>query len=181
MHRLQTSYAGYFNRVHEHTGALFGTRFKSEPVETDEYLMTVVRYIHENPVKAHIAEGLRYPWSSFREYEGNPLHINPDFVLDVFGGRRQLLAFHDLEHDEGKCMDYLEPQEKWLSDDCALAIAEDELGKDVLLTVKGMSREKRNAAIVALRKRGLGVRQIQRLTGVSLGGISRAVTTIELT
>jgi len=43
MHRLQTSYAGYFNRVYGHVGAVFEGRFKSEPVETDEYLMTVVR------------------------------------------------------------------------------------------------------------------------------------------
>ena len=42
MHRLQTSYAGYFNRVHEHSGALFGSRFLSEPVDSDEYLLTVV-------------------------------------------------------------------------------------------------------------------------------------------
>ena len=31
---------------------LFQDRYKSEKVENDEYLMTVIRYIHQNPVKA---------------------------------------------------------------------------------------------------------------------------------
>ena len=33
-------------------GHLFQDRFKSEPVENDAYFLTVLRYIHQNPVKA---------------------------------------------------------------------------------------------------------------------------------
>lgn len=76
MHRIQTSYAGYFNRVHGRVGQLFGSRFKSEPVEDDEYLMKLVRYIHENPVKADLPQGLRYPWSSYSEYVRSERYID---------------------------------------------------------------------------------------------------------
>lgn len=34
------------------TGHLFQGRYRSECVENDEYLLTVIRYIHNNPVKA---------------------------------------------------------------------------------------------------------------------------------
>lgn len=45
---------------------LFQNRFNSEAVEDDLYLMTVVRYIHCNPIKAGIASCLEeYPWSGY--------------------------------------------------------------------------------------------------------------------
>ncbi len=40
-------------------GNLFQDRFKSEPVESDAYLLTVLRYIHLNPVKAGMVKEVR--------------------------------------------------------------------------------------------------------------------------
>lgn len=173
MHRLQTTYAGYFNRVHDHTGALFGSRFRSEAVETDEYLMQLVRYIHENPVKGHITRSLDYKWSSFREYKDKPRRVDTSLALGVFGGWRQMIAFHNVAHEEDSCMDYDTSPDSRLSDIHALEVAESVLGKDGVLTVGGMCREERNAALVRLRESGLGIRQIQRLTGVSKSVVSR--------
>jgi len=48
------SYAKYYNWKYITTGHLFQDRFKSENVETTSYFLTVVRYIHQNPVKAGI-------------------------------------------------------------------------------------------------------------------------------
>ena len=173
MHRLQTSYAGYFNRVHEHTGLLFGSRFRSETVDTDAYFMVLIRYVHENPVKARMPQGLNYRWSSYGEYKDIARNIDPEIALSVFGGKRQLLAFHQVEHGKDDCMDYNESLQTSLSDEQALLEAQDVLGGEGVLAVKGMDRAERNAAIVRLRERGLGVRQIQRLTGVPRSVISR--------
>ncbi|WP_051254978.1 transposase [Pontibacillus marinus] len=52
MKRLGISYASYYNWTYRTNGHLFQDRFKSEVVESDSYLATVVRYIHMNPVKA---------------------------------------------------------------------------------------------------------------------------------
>ena len=52
--RIGVSYANYFNKRHERVGHLFQDRFRSENVETDEYYMTALRYILQNPVKAGI-------------------------------------------------------------------------------------------------------------------------------
>ena len=48
--RIGVSYVGYFNRKYKRTGHLFQDRFKSEPIDTDAYLLMALRYIHRNPV-----------------------------------------------------------------------------------------------------------------------------------
>lgn len=173
MHRLQTGYAGYFNRVHHRDGALFGGRFRSEPVDTNEYLMTVIRYIHENPIKAAVG-GLGYRWSSYREYCCDATYVNPEFVLGVFGGVEQFCSFHAAEHDDEKCLDMVELPRRGVSDEEARAIADDLLGQGVAASLDGKGRAERDQGLAVLKGAGLSVRQIQRLTGIALGTISRA-------
>ena len=48
---------------------LFRERFKSEPVNDIAYFITLLRYIHQNPVKAGmVAEVKDYEFSSWDEY-----------------------------------------------------------------------------------------------------------------
>ena len=174
MHALLTDYAGYFNRVHGRTGPLFEGRFKSEPVESDEYLMTVVRYIHRNPVKAKMTDGPSYPWSSYDEYcDGKDGWVQTGFVLGVFGSKTEFLKFHGEDEDDS-CLEVPDLDRRRLPDEEALHIAEEVLGNGIVGHIKAMPRNERNAALAALKESGLSVRQIQRLTGISLGTISNA-------
>ncbi|WP_236905052.1 transposase [Clostridium formicaceticum] len=52
MKRIGVSYVWYYNWKYKTTGHLFQDRFKSEKVEKDDYLLTVIRYIHQNPFPA---------------------------------------------------------------------------------------------------------------------------------
>ena len=54
MRRLLTGYAQQFNRRHARHGYLFQNRYKSILVETEPYLLELVRYIHLNPLRAGI-------------------------------------------------------------------------------------------------------------------------------
>jgi putative transposase len=67
MRRLLAGYAVTFNRRHRRAGHLFQNRFKSVLVEEDPYLLELVRYIHLNPVRAHLVASVqaleRYPWT----------------------------------------------------------------------------------------------------------------------
>ena len=66
-------------------GHLFQYRFKSEEVETDKYFLTVLRYIHQNPLKARITPKLNtYNWSSYNEYIKRPVICNTAFALSLF-------------------------------------------------------------------------------------------------
>ena len=50
--RLGASYAYYYNWKYQLQGHLFQDRFRSEPINDDAYVMDVLRYICQNPVKA---------------------------------------------------------------------------------------------------------------------------------
>ena len=62
---ISIAYAQYFNLKYERSGHLFQDRFKSEPVNDMGYFITLLRYIHQNPIAAGIAASVSgYTWSS---------------------------------------------------------------------------------------------------------------------
>ena len=65
MKRIGVSFVAFYNWKYNTTGHLFQDRFKSENVEDDEYLVTVIRYIHQNPVNAGLTgKPSEWKWSS---------------------------------------------------------------------------------------------------------------------
>jgi REP element-mobilizing transposase RayT len=54
MKRIGTSYVYYFNKKYRRTGHVFQDRFRSENVKDDSYLLSVIRYVHQNPIKPGI-------------------------------------------------------------------------------------------------------------------------------
>src|SRR5215510_11894108 len=90
MQGLQQSYTQWFNRVHGKVGHLFQGRYKAIVCDRDEYLTTLVRYIHLNPVRAGLVEQPdAYPYSGHRAYlAGEAMGpIDSDPVLGMLGGR----------------------------------------------------------------------------------------------
>lgn len=70
--KIASSFVLWYNRKYKRVGYLFQDRFKSEPVETENYFYTVIRYIHQNPVKAEIClTPGEYKYSSYSEYFSN--------------------------------------------------------------------------------------------------------------
>ncbi len=88
---LQSSYTQWFNRRHGRVGHLFQGRYKAFLVQEDPYLLGLVRYIHENPVRARLAsKASDYDWSSDRYYRRGrgPAWLDTDEVLAMLGRRR---------------------------------------------------------------------------------------------
>ena len=82
--RIASSYVYYYNRKYLRDGHLFKERFRSEPVNDMAYFTTLLRYIHQNPVKAGIVEHVKdYEYSSWGEYDGT---VEPLFQLNRTGG-----------------------------------------------------------------------------------------------
>lgn len=70
MKRIASSYVYYYNHKYDRVGHLFQERFKSQPVENWEYFLTLLRYIHQNPLKPYLVKKLiNYPWCSWKEYD----------------------------------------------------------------------------------------------------------------
>jgi putative transposase len=66
---INQRYTMYFNRRYQTVGHLFQGRYKAILCDKDEYLLTLVRYLHYNPVRAKVTQvPEEYPWSSAQHY-----------------------------------------------------------------------------------------------------------------
>jgi putative transposase len=74
MQSIGRRYVQYFNHVYGRTGTLWEGRYKSTLIDSERYLLTCMRYIEMNPVRAEmVAHPGDYPWSSYRaNAQGNP-------------------------------------------------------------------------------------------------------------
>jgi len=93
-------YAYYFNRTYQRSGALWQDRYKSSPVDTENYLLACYRYIELNPVRANIVrQPENYIYSS---YHANALEkpdklVTPHPVfLAFFNSKQKRKAYIEL-------------------------------------------------------------------------------------
>jgi putative transposase len=67
MQWLLTSHGGRYHKHYGGSGLIWQGRFKSFPVQRDEHLMTVLRYLRQNPVRAGSSSTVQeWLWSSVR-------------------------------------------------------------------------------------------------------------------
>ena len=103
MRRLLTGYAMYFNRRHRRYGHLFQNRYKSILCQEDPYFQELVRYIHLNPLRANLVNGIgaldKYPYSGHSALMGIVKNEwqDTEYVLVWFGkGIKQARSrYHD--------------------------------------------------------------------------------------
>ena len=171
--RIGVRYAMWYNRKYQRVGHLFQDRYKSIPVENDAYLLSVVRYIHNNPVKAGICPADQYRWSSWKAYTGSASLVRTDLVLGLAGGLDGFRAFSLLDDADG--VEHLEVMDRRrVSDTKAQMIIRDKLHLESGTRIQDLDRAGRDAALKKLKAEGLSVRQIERLTGINRGVIQNA-------
>ena len=77
MQSIGRRYVQYINKEYRRTGTLWESRHKASMVDQDNYLLTCMRYIELNPVRANIVgHPGDYRWSSYRcnaNYEDNKI------------------------------------------------------------------------------------------------------------
>ena len=83
-------YVQYFNYTYRRSGTLWEGRYRATVVDSEHYLLSVMRYIELNPIRAGMTAHPRdYPWCSHRRYaygEGGPnlsWLIEPDQYLHL--------------------------------------------------------------------------------------------------
>ncbi len=88
MKGIHSGFAGWLNRKKGRKGAVFSERYKSILVEEEPYLIELVRYVHNNPVRARVTKTAKQSrWSSHRHYLGmheSPEWLNSGYVLSMF-------------------------------------------------------------------------------------------------
>lgn len=83
-HRVMSRYSRWQNKRLGRSGHLFERRHRSILVETDDQLLRLLRYIHNNPLRAGLAtECSAYRWSSHRAYLGEPCDVQVHTALGL--------------------------------------------------------------------------------------------------
>ena len=94
MRHLDGVYTQRYNKSMQKDGPLFRGRYKACLIDSDEYLLEVSRYVHLNPVRAHLVKKPEsYLWSSYASYIGyveSSIDFFPQETLNAFGGNREL-------------------------------------------------------------------------------------------
>ena len=170
MKKTGVSYALYYNRKYDRAGHLFQDRYKSENINNDGYLLSVFRYILNNPVKAGICGAAEYRWSSYSEYgEKNGL-ADAGILYGMIGSRKNLARF--LQQTDG--MEHIEADTLKKDDSWALQTIQDALNITSGTQIQQFGRIQRDEALALLKRKGLTVRQLERLTGINRGVIQKA-------
>ena len=114
---LLTAYARHFNRKYDLVGHVFQGRYRCLVCEDETYLLRLVRYVHRNALRAGIAAGVGFEWSSYSAYladEPDPL-VDRERVLSMFGAemeaaREAFRAFHEEEAAEADTREHFLPR-----------------------------------------------------------------------
>lgn len=175
MKRQTVSYVWYYKSKYHTRGCLFGDRFKSESSEQDLQLLTQIRFIHQNPVKAGL---VTYPgkwkWSSCRQYYGFPGYpdqlLDEDIVLSMFDGnvdiaRKLFIEFNEQDNSDW-CLD--EPRKTRLTDEEAVYAIKQVIDNYEINEIRNLPVAERNAFLRRIRViDGLSLRHAARIIGVS--------------
>ncbi|OFV69045.1 transposase [Acetobacterium wieringae] len=175
--RLGAGYVYWYNWKYNRRGHLFQDRFKSEPVEDDAYLLAVIRYVHQNPVKAEITDNpMDYPWSSYHEYLSDKGLCETNDILSLFSedlakAKKQFETFNQSE-ENSQCLD-IDEKKRWKDPEAIDLIKQLAVVKN-LSDIQQLDKLKRDDVIRSCKSEGLSIRQIERLTGISFGVVRKA-------
>lgn len=181
---IDADLGAYIKYVHErygmahalkygHVGGVFAKTCWSEPIETDEYLLCAVRYVHANPANAGICPASAYEWSSAKDYLGRSGIADTGTVLDMLGGRTGFIEFSKPQN--GTLFPFRTSSlRNHLSDDEAARVAKGILGFDPR-ELAAMEPGRRNQALAVLGRHGFTRNLMMRLTGLGRRTVQRCL------
>ena len=175
MKRIGVSFAWYYNWKYKTIGHLFQDRYRSENVDSDEYLMAVVRYIHQNPVKAGLVKRAdEWKWSSCIGYYGKqyylPMLLDSELILSKFSEDKDISIKRFIEYNEQ------ENEDKFLDDRLRTRLTDEEARDEIIKLIQGyeisqiksLPKQQRDALLVKIKEiEGLSQRQAARILGIS--------------
>jgi len=164
--RISASYVYYYNNKYERCGHLFQERYKSETVEEERYFFILIRYIHQNPIKAGIVNNVEdYKWSSYKEYISKPRLVDVKFYLEMIDNNecKAIEKYKDFMKERGQeeCLEYSIK----LTDVEAIKQIKQKCGDNIIEEIQRMSTEEQEKVVRYIKEiKGISIRQIVRIT-----------------
>ena len=186
MQSISQLYSRYYSSKYNSYGPLYRRRYYSEPINDDERMEVVMRYVHQEPLRLGLIvpqkeqkeqkEALdEWAWSSWHEYVGLESDLpnvceKPDARQNLTGEQWRELLSKPLPEGT-KC---LEPKEYRAPKPTETQV----LGMVRLMTTattwdefKAISRDEKLKTIKQLLQNGASIRQMEKLTGIGRGVI----------
>ncbi len=176
MRRIGVSFSYWYRQRYNlpRGEALFRGRYLSEPLETEESILKVVRHIHQEPVRIGRTDKMEnYYWSSYRFYLKPGNVVDRRLILDSlhFGG-----GYVSYMEEKTEPMHMLEevPLKYGRSDDEAAALIQVRLQEEGYSSLGQLSQDEKNIFLRHLKYVDeVSIQQLSRVTGVNRGYIQR--------
>jgi len=172
--RLGTRYVHWFNKKYDRCGHLFQDRYKSEPVETDEYFLSVLIYIFQNPVAAGVCRTPEdYEWSSrrFLDHETGMIDL-PE--LTAIAPIAVIMQKERESPEEGSFEPMARRHTIYSDKEVALFMLQYG-GVKSASSFQKLSVAEQQVLVSEMRDKRVPIRQIARVTGISKGIVERWV------
>jgi len=158
----------YFNWRHGTVGHLFQGRYKAILCDRDAYLLSLVKYLHCNPVRAGmVRQPEEYRWSSHRTYLG----LNKDGLVDT--GIVLGMFSKDLKRGRRLYHEYMREEEKTPKEEFYQTVDQRVLGDEEF--VERVSGRVKNGIVAGRRRHGVSLgeiaRGIEEIYGIRLGDL----------
>lgn len=171
MSKITSTFAQRYNYFEDRIGHVFQGRYRSQPVESDTYLMQVIRYVHNNPVKANITTNAsEYKWSSYNLYLSPSVTREKAYILSSYfhNDINIFRHYHTMDDTE----DHLDISEDMLTNriNITQVIIQDycdRLKIQSILDVKNNVTRREEIIVKLIKKSNLSNRKIASITGFS--------------
>lgn len=173
MKLVKFHFAQWYNFKYERSGPLFDGRYRSDAIKDMGHFWEVLRYIHLNPLVAGAVKTVdEYEFSSYNCYVGKRDDlVDPAFVLAEMD-ETEFISWHCKIPDFTKFEGFR--RTKHLVDEQAMEIITEVVGVGNERKLEGMDKTILILVLAELKRRGLSVRQISRLTGISRWVVEKA-------
>ena len=176
MRRIGVSFSYWYRLKYDlpRGEVLFRGRYLSEPLETEEEVLAVVRHIHQEPVRIGLSDRMdHYIWSSYRFYLTPGSMVDRRLVLDSLHFSGGYTSYMDQEEGEVHMLEEV-PLKYGRSDDEAAALIQIRLQETGYTALKEMeSEEKKNFLKELKYVDEISIQQLSRVTGINRGYIQR--------
>ena len=187
MQSISQLYSRYYSGKYNSYGPLYRRRYYSEPINDEERLEVVMRYVHQEPMKlgpqiaqisqnGGMTEALdEWAWSSWHEYVGLGSDLpmvceKPDACHDLTAGQWRELLSKPLPEGT-KCLEPKEYRAPKPTETQVLSMVRLMTTATNWAEFNAIPKDEKLKTIKQLLQNGASIRQMEKLTGIGRGTI----------
>ena len=173
MKRICGRFVYWYNTKYGRVGHLFQDRFKSEPINDDKYFLSCIRYIHQNPQKAGICDIDKYEYSSYHTYLNRDEKGLVDISMLYSVIKPEQFLEYSRQTENGAFLEIYEIHKQKITDEEARQVIYRICKCNNVSEFQAIPPDRRGGYLNLMKIKGLGIRQICRLTGESYYSVQK--------